>query len=62
CTARRMVEAFSIIGSADECRSRLARLRDGGWDLPIIRFPGGAPKEILRDTIEALVPGQRAGR
>ena len=52
-----MVEAFAVIGSAGECRSRLARLHAGGWDLPIVRFPRGAPKDMIAGTIEALAPG-----
>ncbi len=50
------IEAFAIIGSAGECRERLERLRAQGWDLPIVRFPRGAPKEMIAGAIEALAP------
>ncbi len=53
------VEAFAIAGSAGHCREGLEALRAKGWTLPIIRFPRGAPRQMIADTIEGVAPKAR---
>ncbi|MBI3742948.1 MAG: LLM class flavin-dependent oxidoreductase [Chloroflexi bacterium] len=49
-----MIDAFSIIGDAEECKARLQQLHASGWDMPIVRFMRGSPQPWITETMEAL--------
>ena len=51
-----LIDAVSVIGSADECREKLAWLHGLGWDLPIVRFPRGASENLVVATLKGLAP------
>jgi hypothetical protein len=51
-----MVHALGVAGTADQARGRLAELRDGLVDLPIITVPRQAAGEMAMATIQALAP------
>ena len=53
-----MVDAFAIIGDAEECRRRIEEHRRAGVTLPILTFRTGAtrPKEQMMETIRACAP------
>ena len=52
-----MVQSITAIGSPDECRSKIARFRANGVDMPIVAFPHGTERETMLGTLEALAPG-----
>jgi len=53
----RMVDALGLVGTADQCRAGIARLRASGVDLPVIYpYPITPGPEALARTIEALAP------
>jgi len=57
-----LLRAVTNIGSAQECRQRLADYQARGVGLNILYFPHGASKEMLWRTVEALAPKPGAGR
>lgn len=52
-----MVEAISICGSSNEGKSKIAEYTKCGADLPVILFPPKASRDLVRETMEALAPG-----
>ena len=52
-----MVDAISICGNSDNGKSRIADYIKNGADLPVILFPPKATRELVRETMEALAPG-----
>ncbi len=51
-----MVHSITAIGSPDDCRSKIARFRANGVDMPIVAFPHGTERETMLGTLEALAP------
>ncbi len=51
-----MVDATSAVGSRVQSRERLEEARSAGVTLPILMFPFGASKALMRGTLEALAP------
>ena len=54
---QQMVESLSICGKSDVGRSKIAEYVDKGADLPVILFPPKASRDLVRETMEALAPG-----
>lgn len=54
----RMVDAFAIIGDADECCRRIEEHRRAGVTFPILTFRAGVngAKERIKETIRAMAP------
>jgi len=52
-----MVNSFSICGNAQSGKSKISEYVNCGADLPIILFPPKASRELVRQTIEGLAPG-----
>lgn len=52
-----MVDAISICGSSNEGKSKIAEYIKCGADLPVILFPPKASRDLVRETMEALAPG-----
>lgn len=56
CVSSKMLNSFSITGSAESGQSKIAQYIDSGADLPIILFPPKASRELVRETMEGLAP------
>ena len=52
-----MANSFSICGNAQSGKSKISEYVNCGADLPIILFPPKASRELVRQTIEGLAPG-----
>ncbi len=52
-----LVDAVTIVGDKEWCKSRLQKYRDAGADLPVLAFPYGSTLDMICETIEALAPG-----
>ena len=57
-----IVDATGAAGSASHAREMLAASRAAGVTLPILMFPHGADKALMRDTLEALAPSRPGAR
>ncbi len=51
-----MIDSTSAVGTRAQARERLDEARAAGVTLPILMFPFGADKPLIRDTLEALAP------
>ncbi len=51
-----MVDTTSAVGTRTQARERLEEARATGVTLPILMFPFGADKAMMRETIESLAP------
>ena len=51
-----MIDSTSAVGTKAQARERLDEARAAGVTLPILMFPFGADKPLIRDTLEALAP------
>ena len=54
-----MIEATSVVGTADQCREKIEAYRESGIDLPIVSpFARGAEsKAVFEAVIRACAPG-----
>lgn len=52
-----MIDNITIIGTPEDCRSKLARFRAHGVELPLVSFPHGTNRATMLGTLEALAPG-----
>jgi alkanesulfonate monooxygenase SsuD/methylene tetrahydromethanopterin reductase-like flavin-dependent oxidoreductase (luciferase family) len=51
-----MVNNITVIGTSSDCRSKMARFRANGVDMPIVAFPHGAHRDTMLETLESLAP------
>jgi coenzyme F420-dependent oxidoreductase len=54
---REMVDSFTICGNSESGRLKIDQYLKNGADLPVILFPPKASRELVRQTIEGLAPG-----
>ncbi len=52
-----MVDAISICGSSGAGRAKIAQYYEDGADIPVILFPPKSSRDLVRETMEALAPG-----
>jgi alkanesulfonate monooxygenase SsuD/methylene tetrahydromethanopterin reductase-like flavin-dependent oxidoreductase (luciferase family) len=50
------VDTLAVAGTPDACRARIDELREAGVDLPIVRAPTGASRELERRVLETFGP------
>ncbi|WP_255197809.1 LLM class flavin-dependent oxidoreductase [Halorarius litoreus] len=50
------VDTLAVAGTPDDCRDRIDQLRAAGVDLPIVRAPTGASRELERRVLETFAP------
>lgn len=50
------LDTVAVAGTPDECRARVDELRSAGIDLPIVRAPSGASRELEERVLETFAP------
>lgn len=50
------LDTMAVVGTPDECRARVDELRAAGIDLPIVRAPSGASRELEERVLETFAP------
>ena len=51
-----LLDRIAVVGTPEEARSQLARFRELGVDLPIVRAPAGADGAFVERTLRAFSP------
>jgi alkanesulfonate monooxygenase SsuD/methylene tetrahydromethanopterin reductase-like flavin-dependent oxidoreductase (luciferase family) len=54
------LDRVAVAGAPETARERLARLRDRGVDLPIVRAPAGTGREWAERTLDVFAPREQA--